>query len=564
MPDPYSAKPWLKFYDKHVPPKLEYPKKTYLAYFREAVQSVPDRVAVNYMGTGITFHELDRLSNKFAYFLKSRGMQPGDAVGVHLPNLPAYYISIIGTLKAGCVLSGVSPLLQPKELQYQLNDSDAKLLVTLDIFLDKIAAVFQNSGVKTVVVTQIADFLPTVKKVLGKILKKIPSAAPASIPGKKIVRFTEILSNMPADQIEIQTSLEAPMLMQYTGGTTGVPKGAVLTQKNITDQLRQIQVWLDLKVGDFLIISAFPLFHLAGLALAMVSMAMGYSQVAIPNPRDLDFIISVIKKYRPSGIINVPTIFLELLKKPKFRSIDFSTVRWFISGAAPFPAEHLRKFEATVGEGKLIEVLGMTETSPITTALPLYGKKKAGSVGLPFPDTDVKLVDPETGEMVALGEPGEFVARGPQVFTLGYHKKPEETAQTLKDGWIYTGDICKMDEDGYFYVVDRLKDMVLVSGFNVFTRQVDEVLMEHADIDIAATIGLPDVNRPGSEIVASAIVLKPGVEKSDATKERIMQYMREKVAPYKIPRIIEFRDTLPTSAVGKVLKRELKKEMRGA
>ena len=564
MPDPYSAKPWLKFYDKHVPPKLEYPKKTYLAYFREAVQSVPDRVAVNYMGTGITFHELDRLSNKFAYFLKSRGMQPGDAVGVHLPNLPAYYISIIGTLKAGCVLSGVSPLLQPKELQYQLNDSDAKLLVTLDIFLDKIAAVFQNSGVKTVVVTQIADFLPTVKKVLGKILKKIPSAAPASIPGKKIVRFTEILSNMPADQIEIQTSLEAPMLMQYTGGTTGVPKGAVLTQKNITDHLRQIQVWLDLKVGDFLILSAFPLFHLAGLALAMVSMAMGYSQVAIPNPRDLDFIISVIKKYRPSGIINVPTIFLELLKKPKFRSIDFSTVRWFISGAAPFPAEHLRKFEATVGEGKLIEVLGMTETSPITTALPLYGKKKAGSVGLPFPDTDVKLVDPETGEMVALGEPGEFVARGPQVFTLGYHKKPEETAQTLKDGWIYTGDICKMDEDGYFYVVDRLKDMVLVSGFNVFTRQVDEVLMEHADIDIAATIGLPDPNRPGSEIVASAIVLKPGVEKSDATKERIMQYMREKVAPYKIPRIIEFRDTLPTSAVGKVLKRELKKEMRGA
>ena len=564
MPDPYSAKPWLKFYDKHVPPKLEYPKKTYLAYFREAVQSVPDRVAVNYMGTGITFHELDRLSNKFAYFLKSRGMQPGDAVGVHLPNLPAYYISIIGTLKAGCVLSGVSPLLQPKELQYQLNDSDAKLLVTLDIFLDKIAAVFQNSGVKTVVVTQIADFLPTVKKVLGKILKKIPSAAPASIPGKKIVRFTEILSNMPADQIEIQTSLEAPMLMQYTGGTTGVPKGAVLTQKNIADHLRQIQVWLDLKVGDFLIISAFPLFHLAGLALAMVSMAMGYSQVAIPNPRDLDFIISAIKKYRPTGIINVPTIFLELLKRPKFRSIDFSTVRWFISGAAPFPAEHLRKFEATVGEGKLIEVLGMTETSPITTALPLYGKKKAGSVGLPFPDTDVKLVDPETGEMVALGEPGEFVARGPQVFTLGYHKKPEETAQTLKDGWIYTGDICKMDEDGYFYVVDRLKDMVLVSGFNVFTRQVDEVLMEHADIDIAATIGLPDVNRPGSEIVASAIVLKPGVEKSDATKERIMQYMREKVAPYKIPRIIEFRDTLPTSAVGKVLKRELKKEMRGA
>ncbi len=561
MADPYSAKPWLKFYDKHVPPNIEYPEKTYLAYFREAVESVPHRIAVNYMGTGIRFHELDHLSDKFANFLQSGGMQPGDTVGVHLPNLPAYYIAIIGILKAGCVLSGVSPLLQPKELQYQLNDSDAKLLVTLDIFFDKVAAVCQNSGVKTVVVAQIADFLSPVKKVLGKLLKKIPSAALATISGTRIVRFAEILSDMPADKIEIQTSLEDPMLMQYTGGTTGVPKGAVLTQKNIAYHLRQIQVWLDLKVGDYSILSAFPLFHLAGLALALVSMALGYGQIAIPNPRDLDFIISAIKKHRPTGIINVPTIFLELLKKPKFRSLDFSTVRWFISGAAPFPADHLRKFEAAVGEGKLIEVLGMTETSPLTTALPLYGKKKAGSVGIPLPDTDVKLVDPETHEVVAVGEPGEFVARGPQVFTMGYHKKPEETAKTLKEGWIYTGDICKMDEDGYFYVVDRLKDMLIVSGFNVFTRQVDEVLMEHPDIDIAATIGLPDPNRPGSEIVASAIVLKSGIEKSTEMKQRIIQYMREKVAPYKVPRIIEFKDELPLSPVGKVLKRELRKEM---
>ena len=562
MADPYSAKPWLKFYDKHVPPKLEYPQKTYLAYFREAVESVPHRAAVNYMGTAIRFQALDHLSNKFANFLQSAGLQPGDTVGVHLPNLPAYYIAIIGTLKAGCVLSGVSPLLQPKELQYQLADSDAKLLVTLDIFFDKVAAVCQNTGVKTVVVAQIADFLPPIKKVLGKLLKKIPSAALATVPATKIVRFTEILSIMPADKTDIPNRLlEDPMLMQYTGGTTGVPKGAVLTQKNIAYHLRQIQVWLDLKVGDYFILSAFPLFHLAGLALAMVSMAMGYGQVAIPNPRDLDFIISAIRKYRPTGIINVPTLFLELLKKPEFRSLDFSTVRWFISGAAPFPADHLRKFEATVGEGKLIEVLGMTETSPLTTALPLYGKKKAGSVGIPLPDTDVKLVDPETGEVVAPGEPGEFVARGPQVFTMGYHNKPEETAQTLKDGWIYTGDICKMDEDGYFYVVDRLKDMVIVSGFNVFTRQVDEVLMEHPDIDIAATLGLPDPNRPGSEIVAAAVVLRSGTEKSAEIKQSIIQHMREKVAPYKVPKIIEFRDELPTSPVGKVLKRELRKQM---
>jgi long-chain acyl-CoA synthetase len=204
----------------------------------------------------------------------------------------------------------------------------------------------------------------------------------------------------------------------------------------------------------------------------------------------------------------------------------------------------------------------MTETSPVTTALPLYGKKKAGSTGIPFPDTEVKLVDPDTGELAPLGEPGEFVARGPQVFTRGYHHNPEETAKTLRDGWIYTGDICKMDADGYFYVVDRLKDMVNVSGFNVFTRQVDEVLMEHPGIDMAATIGLPDPKRPGSEIVASAIVLKSGIKKTNQMKDKITRYMHAKVAPYKVPRVIEFVDELPTSPIGKVLKRELRKEMQ--
>jgi long-chain acyl-CoA synthetase len=562
MADPYSAKPWLKFYDKHVPPNLECPNKTYLAYFREAVESVPRKVAVYYMGRGITFHELDNLSDKFARFLQRAGLQPGDTVGVHLPNLPAYYISIIGIQKAGCVLSGVSPLLQDKELEYQLNDSGARCLVTLDIFYDKVAAVWEKTGVKTVVVTQIADFLSPVKKFLGTLLKKIPSASITPLPAKKVHRFRQILKDMPADKIEIKRSLKDPMLMQYTGGTTGLPKGAILTEKNISHQLRQLQVWLDLNMGDQFVLSAFPLFHLAGLILAMVCLAMGFSQVAVPNPRDLDFIISAIKKYQPTGIVNVPTLFLELLKKPGFVSLDFSTVRWFISGAAPFPSDHLRKFEAVVGEGKLIEAFGMTETSPVTAALPLYGTKKAGSIGIPFPDTEVKLIHPDTGEPVPQGEPGEFVARGPQVFTLGYHNNPEETAKTLKDGWIYTGDICKMDADGYFYVVDRLKDMVNVSGFNVFTRQVDEVLMDYPDIDMAATIGLPDPERPGSEIVASAIVLKSGKEKSNQMKDEITHYMRAKVAPYKIPRVIEFMDELPTSPVGKVLKRELRKVMQ--
>jgi len=563
MSDPYSQKPWLKYYDEHVPHRLDYPSKTYAEVFHEAAAYIPATVAVYYMGRGLTYHELDNFSNRFANFLQKSGLKPGDTVGVHLPNIPAYYIAVIAIQKAGCVLTGVSPLLQPKELEYQLNDSNARFLVTLDALFEKVEAVVARTMVKTVAVAAIADFISPLKRFLGKLLKKIPSADVHPITGVEVGRFLEFLQEVPADNVEEKLDPAAPCLMQYTGGTTGPPKGAVLTHRNIVSHMTQVNTWLDLKSDEVpTVLSAFPLFHQAGLFLAMDIMALGGTLVAVPNPRDLNFLISAIAKYRPTAIVNVPTIFLELLKKAKFQSLKFSGVKWFLSGAAPFPSEYIKKFEAVVGEGKLIEVLGMTETSPVNTCLPLYGKKKTGSVGIPLPDTEVKLVDPESGEIVPPGEPGELVVLGPQVFTVGYHNKSEETSNTLKDGWIFTGDICTMDEDGYFYVVDRLKDMVIVSGFKVFTRTVDDVLMEHPDIDMAATIGIPDPGRPGSEFVASAVVLKPEVEKNEDTKKSITAYMREKVSPYKVPKQIEFMEELPLSAVGKVLKRELKEQMK--
>jgi acyl-CoA synthetase (AMP-forming)/AMP-acid ligase II len=560
--NPYAKKPWLKFYDDHVPPNLEYPETTFVQLFREAVGQCANRVALYYMGASITFAELDVLSNKFAHFLKKSGLEPGDVVGVNLPNIPAFYIAVIGIQKAGCVLSGVSPLLSPEELEYQLNDSGAKALLTLDALFGKVREVAERTGVRAIAVAETGDFLPIVKRVAGRLLKKLPTGRVDPIPGIEVVKVRDLLEKMPESRVEEKVPLEAPIMMQYTGGTTGPPKGAVLSQANFVRHFNQIRVWLDSGIGEDTLLSAFPMFHHAGLFMAKVCLLGGLTQVAIPNPRDLDFIISAIKKYRPTGIGNVPTIFLELLKKPAFRELDFSGVKWFLAGAMPFPAEYIKEFERVVGEGKLIEVFGMTETNPITTSQPRYGLKKFGSVGIPYPDTEVKLVDPETGEIVPVGEPGEFVAKGPQVFTAGYHNRPEETARTLRDGWIYTGDICKMDEDGYFYVVDRLKDMVIVSGFKVFTRTVDEVLMEHPGIDVAATIGLPDPKRPGSEIVAAAIVLKPGVEKGGGTREEITGYMREKVAPYKVPKRIDFVDALPTSGVGKVLKRELRAMMK--
>ena len=562
MSDAYSSKPWLKFYDKHVPENLEYPEKVYPEIFREAVEMVPERVALYYMGKGITFREIDTLSNKFAQYIKARGVKPGEVVGVNLPNIPAYYISIIGIQKAGCVLTGVSPLLKPEELEFQLNDSSAKILVTLDLLFGNAEKIAQNTGIRAIAVAGIADFLPPVKKFLGKMLKKIPSGTVNPIPGIEVRKYLDILEEMPQERVEATIKPEAPMLMQYTGGTTGPPKGAVLTHRNIVSHITQMKVWMDLQVADEgNVMSAFPLFHQAGLFMGLITMSLGMTQVAIPNPRDLKFIISAMKKYKPASMINVPTVFLELLKKPEFRAIDFSGLEWCLSGAAPFPPEYIKEFEDVVGKGKLVEVLGMTETSPVLVSLPRYGKKKPGSVGLPLSDTDIKLVDPETGELAPQGQPGEFVARGPQVFTAGYHNRPEENANTLKDGWIYTGDICEMDEDGYFYIVDRLKDMVNVSGFKVFTRQLDDELMEHPDIDVAASVGLPNPERPGSEIVATAIVLKQGIEKDDEAKEKILQYLKEKVAPYKIPKRIDFMDELPTSAVGKVLKRELRKTM---
>jgi long-chain acyl-CoA synthetase len=563
MSDPYASKPWLKHYDEHVPQNLHYPEKTYIQLYHDATAHIPGRVTLYYMGRGITCHELDAFSNSFALFLKANGLKPGETVGVNLPNIPAFYISILGILKAGCVLTGVSPLLQSNELQYQLKDCGAKLLVTLDAYFEKVAAVVAHTAIKTLAVASIADFLSPLKKGVGRLLKKIPGGKTRPIDGINVVRFSDVLLQMSADRIEEPLELDIPCLMQYTGGTTGPPKGAVLTHKNVVSQLLQVSTWLDLTSREeSTLFSAFPLFHQAGLFLALTAFANGAAQVAVPNPRDLDFLISAMKSHKPNGVVNVPTTYLELLKKPKFRALDFTGVEWFISGAAPFPPEYIREFEDVVGKDKLIEVLGMTETSPVHMGLPRYGKKKPGSVGIPFPDTAVKLVDPETGEIVPPGEPGELMVKGPQVFTVGYHNKPEETANTLKDGWIYTGDVCKMDGDGYFYVVDRVKDMVIVSGYKVFTRTVDDVLMEHEDVDVAATIGLPDPDRPGSEIVATAVVLRPGVEKSDAIKELLARYLREKLAPYKVPKRIEFMDELPVSAVGKILKRDLREIMQ--
>lgn len=558
MNDINGDKPWVKQYDPHVPATLEYEDKTFVEKFREAVEKFPNKIALIYMGARMTYRELDLLSNRLAAFLiGSCGLKPGDVVGLHLPNIPAHYISIVGVQKAGCVSTGLSPLLSPQEMEHQINDSGAKGIITIDLLFQKIAEVSNKTSFSFAIVTGIADFLPGLKRLLGRLLKKIPTGEIRPLSGKTVIPFMEALKGMSTDRVEVKRAMADPIFLMYTGGTTGPSKGAILTQRSYMDNRRQTLTWLDL-AEDTLALSAFPLFHIAGLALGGFSLTNGSTQICVPNPRDSRFLIESIKAYKPDVIINVPTVFFELMKHPEFKELDLSNLKWCLSAAAPFPPEYIDELEGVIGENRFIELYGMTETSPVTSCNPRYGKKKPGSVGLPLSDTEFKLVDPLTGQPVLPGEPGEIAVRGPQLMK-GYYNKNEETANALRDGWMYTGDIARMDEDGYFYVVDRLKDMVNISGFKVFTRELDDVLVKHPDIESAASVGIADPVRPGSERVAVAVVLKPGLEASAGEKDKIIEYMRQQVAPYKVPKVIEFMDQLPTSGVGKVLKRELKK-----
>ena len=556
MEDIYTQRPWLKHYDKHVSPNLSYDGKTFCQRFRETVATYPNKPALIYLGKTLTFKDLDILSNQLAHYLRMSGLKPGDVVGLNMPNVPAHYIAVIAVQKADCISTGLSPLLTTPELIHQIKDCGTQVVLTLDMLFEKIYEAAPKTNLKTVLVASIADFLPPIKAILGKLLKKIPQAEVKPIAGVTVERFMSAVRSMPKSAVEGAKGMDDVMYMMYTGGTTGPAKGAQLTQKNVMSNAKQIVTWVDIGPGDTFL-CAFPLFHIAGLCLGTVSLTHGITQIAVPNPRDTHFLIEAVKNYKPTALVNVTTIFLELMKQAAFKTLDFSSVRWFMSAAQPFPPENIREFEAIVGQGKLLELYGMTETSPVTCCLPRYGTKKPGSIGMPLPDTTFKLVDPETGNLAALGEPGEIAIHGPQVM-LGYYNQPEETAHAVRDGWMYTGDIAKMDEDGYFYIVDRLKDMVIVSGFKVFTRELDDVLCEHPDIAMAASFGVPDPERAGSERVACAVVLKPGIAKDDAERDKIIAYLKSKVAPYKVPKRVIFMDQLPTSGVGKILKRELK------
>ncbi|MBY9018666.1 MAG: AMP-binding protein [Candidatus Lokiarchaeota archaeon] len=571
---PYDAKIWTKSYDKHVKPSLSYPTDSLGILFDKAMKKYPDRIACYFMEREMTFQELDDYVHRFATFLQKNGLKKGDRVAINLANCPQYLVAHFGTLLVGGVASGCSPLMSPTEIAYQINDSEAKFFVTLDAFYEKVLTKVLDKvpNLETIITTNISDYmgLSGIKVALGKLIGKIPKGKVIPYPAKNVLDFNEVIKTEDdVDDVKIDSENDLALL-QYTGGTTGLPKGTELTHKNIISNIVQISTWIDRteeEQEDKVNLSAFPLFHLAGLAMSMVTLYLSASQILIANPRDSDHIIKEMMDKKPMMMVNVPTLYLAIKNRinekwpvEKIPRDVLNDIEVFISGAAPFPAEAINDFESSlVAKNKVLEVYGMTETSPIISMNPYYGKKKIGTVGIPVPDIEVRLVDVETGDQVELGKPGEIICKGPQV-TRGYYNKPDANSKTIIDGWFHTGDVGVMDEDGYITIVDRTKDMLIVSGYKVYSVHVEDILTKHPNIEMVAIIGLKDPDRPGSETVKAVVQLKEGFEPTNKVKTDLKNYAAEHLSKYENPRLWEFRETLPLTTVGKILKRALREE----
>jgi len=565
----YSDRFWKKNWDPGIedldPRDFE---TTYVEMTNETFREYPDKTVLAYMGVDITFRDLDAYANRFANMLLENGFRKGDVVGVNLANMPEYLITVIGALRAGCIISGVSPLLSAQQIQYQLSDlgSGGKqvALVTLDaVFaahLGKIAPAVPQ--LKLVVATSVAGFLPKWKQVLGKLTKKVPTGKVTPLAGKTVLQFHgDVLRNYPADPPGVEVTPDDLGYIQYTGGTTGPPKGSMLSNRNAASNILSVIRWLGWEPGKGVMLSGFPMFHIAGLTVGQAAVYAGWTQVLVPNPRDTDHICSETEKYKVTNLVNVPSLFQMLIKNPRFQQMDHTNLGTCVSAASPFPRESQEELEGIIGKGKLLELYGMTETSPVSAMNPSKGIKKLGSIGMPFLNAEIKLVDPGSGEEVPLGEPGENCVQGPMVMQ-GYYNKPEETRIAIdEEGYMHTGDVAVMDEDGYMKIVDRTKDMIIVGGFKVFSSKVEDTLAQHPAVGMIALIGESNPDRPGSEVVKAYVQLDPDFSfdgNEDGLKEEIIRFSKEKLAAYEVPKRIEIIQEMPLTTVGKIDKKVLR------
>ena len=547
--NPYAAKPWLKNYDEGVPTHIDYPEMNVYEFLDNAAKDFGSRTAIWFLKNKISYKKLKDMADRLATALINLGLKKGDVVAIMIPNFPQFIISYYGILKAGGIVTACSVLHTEHELAYQLNDAGAEIIIAWDNQVDKINKIKERTRLRHVIITNVLDYAPMAPR------------NPAEISGT--MQFINLINNTKPNPPKFDINAkEDPVCLQYTGGTTGLPKGAILTHYNIVSNCVALVAWAsqEFRRGKETILTNLPLFHIYGQTVCMnLHISMGSTIALNPDPRDQKSLFEMIKSTHPTMFPGVPTMYMRLLERDDLEDYakDLKSIRICNTGAAPMPPEVQKEFEERTG-GKIVEGYGLTESSPVTHSNPFIGTRKVGSVGMPFPDTNVRIVDiDDYTKILPIGEAGEIFMKGPQIMK-GYWNKPEATANQLKDGWLLTGDIGKMDEDGYFYIVDRKKDMINVSGFKVYPRELEDVLFEHEAIENVAIIGIPNPELMGSEHVKAFVVLKDGYKENDEMANEIKEFCRKNVAPYKVPKQVEFRKELPETLVGKVLRKDLK------
>ncbi|HGY11086.1 MAG: long-chain fatty acid--CoA ligase [Deltaproteobacteria bacterium] len=556
MPDQsdYAQKTWLKSYEQGVKSAVDFKDILIPQYLEESTQNFPDNTALIFQGFTLSFKELNEMVARFTAVLKGFGIKKGDSVAILLPNVIPCVVAYYATLRIGGIVVLNNPLYSDRELEHQFTDSNSTFLITLDLLAKRMVKLREKTNIKTIVYCSIGDYLPFVKRLLFPLVAKKKGLAADVAPAKDLYKFKDVIANHAPDYTQADVSMDDVAMYQYTGGTTGVSKGVMLTHKNISYQIQQAAPWFPtFKEGNEVMLGALPIFHVFGMTVSMnLAIRMGWANVLVPKPQP-EPLLEAISKFKVTFAPLVPTMYIGILDHPDLEHTDLTSIKGCFSGSAPLPLDIINTFQEKTGS-IIVEGFGLTESTPVTHVNPFNGVRKQGSIGIPIPETECRIVDLEdaTKEM-PVGEPGELLIRGPQIMK-GYLNKPDETKKTITaDGFLCTGDVAKMDEDGYFYIVDRIKDMIISGGYNVYPRDIDEVLFEHPKILEACCIGIPHEKR--GEAIKAFVILKEGEE---MTEREVIDYCNTKLAKYKLPTVVEFQQELPKSNVGKILRKDLR------
>ncbi|MGE5223942.1 MAG: long-chain-fatty-acid--CoA ligase [Omnitrophica WOR_2 bacterium] len=550
-----DERPWFKCYDKGVPRSIDYPKEPLFFFLKEAARKYPDQPCTIFKGATITYRQMDRITDQLAAGLADLGVKKGDRVGMLILNTPQFVMAYFAILKAGGIVVATNPLYSQREIEHQVNDAGVEIMMVMSNYYDIIKQVQPKTKIRKVIVTNIKEALSPVLSFLFTLTKEKKGGFRVQLSDGDVWMKDLIASHQPEDRPKVDVGPDDVALFQYSGGTTGIAKGAVAMHRNLVANSLQIRQWMvNAEDGKEVVLMAIPLYHVYGMVAGLnFGMATGAALVMVPNPRDLKDVLSNIQKYKATIFPGVPTLYNAINNHPDVLAGKYNlrTIKCCISGSAPLMRETKEQFEALTG-GKLFEGYGLSEAPTATHCNPLLGENRTGSIGLPLPDVDCRIVNLDDGVTVLPpGEIGELVIQGPQVMK-GYHNMPTETANALRDGWLFTGDIAREDEDGYFYIVDRKKELIKPGGYQVWPREVEEAIMENPKVLEVGVAGVPDAYR--GETVKAWVVLKPG---ETMTEEEVKDWCRERIAKFKVPTFVEFRKELPKTTVGKILRREL-------